>query len=355
MSADYPTDVAYFTRYSKHELARIELPAAGDARRMIKQLSGDWSAAELPHRCSQMFIEPVLYKHASKLPSVSLRHGVRLTGFTDHGDHVEVSATRVAEIRPSLFGHPGWSGATARAVSCVGNLGSATSAKPGRNATSWADACTCCIFARPHLYDVIPHGKAWMYWAFNRERRSFMCSIDGRGEFVFHTQIGRRGRRRGQRRARSRHVGTGHRRAVPGRDPGALGMDLGVCAGRRALSARARFIGGRCCAFVHAERRARLQHRHRRRGESGLEARGDGQWMGGAESYRQLRERAAARRATQHDLRARFRGGHRGCSGPGDRGRVPRRRLGAPARRNLPERGGARGIQHSWNNFWRAL
>jgi 2-polyprenyl-6-methoxyphenol hydroxylase-like FAD-dependent oxidoreductase len=64
MSADYPTDVAYFTRYAKHELARIELPAAGDARRMIKQLSGDWSAAELPHRCSQMFIEPVLYKHA---------------------------------------------------------------------------------------------------------------------------------------------------------------------------------------------------------------------------------------------------------------------------------------------------
>jgi hypothetical protein len=34
-------------------LGFAEVLAGGDARRMIKQLSGDWSAAELPHRRSQ--------------------------------------------------------------------------------------------------------------------------------------------------------------------------------------------------------------------------------------------------------------------------------------------------------------
>src|SRR5215470_9765248 len=50
---DYPTDVAYFTRFTSHELARFSLPTARNARDLIKTLSGSWSAAELPHRCSQ--------------------------------------------------------------------------------------------------------------------------------------------------------------------------------------------------------------------------------------------------------------------------------------------------------------
>ena len=41
----------------------------------------------------------------------------------------------------------------------------------------------------PELYHVIPHDRAWMYWAFNRERRSFMATLDGRERFAFHTQL----------------------------------------------------------------------------------------------------------------------------------------------------------------------
>src|SRR5579862_216781 len=37
---DYPTDVAYFTRIARHELARFEQPAAGAARDLVKTLSG---------------------------------------------------------------------------------------------------------------------------------------------------------------------------------------------------------------------------------------------------------------------------------------------------------------------------
>ncbi len=37
---DYPTDIAYFTRFTKHELARIKLPSARQASKIIMTLTG---------------------------------------------------------------------------------------------------------------------------------------------------------------------------------------------------------------------------------------------------------------------------------------------------------------------------
>ena len=45
MPPDYPTDIAYFTRYTGHELARLSLPTAAQAVRDVKKLGGSWSAA----------------------------------------------------------------------------------------------------------------------------------------------------------------------------------------------------------------------------------------------------------------------------------------------------------------------
>ena len=36
---------------------------------------------------------------------------------------------------------------------------------------------------------VIPHAPAWQYWAVNRERRAVLISLNGRDEFVVHTQL----------------------------------------------------------------------------------------------------------------------------------------------------------------------
>ena len=88
MPPDFPTDIAYFTRFAKYELARFKLPSSREAKQMISSLSGSWSAAELPHRCNQKFIEPVLRRHAERLPSVSVNYGWRMTAWRDAGDHV---------------------------------------------------------------------------------------------------------------------------------------------------------------------------------------------------------------------------------------------------------------------------
>jgi len=57
LPADFPTDIAYFTRFAMHELARFRLPSAREARERIARLSGSWSAAELQHRVSQKYVE----------------------------------------------------------------------------------------------------------------------------------------------------------------------------------------------------------------------------------------------------------------------------------------------------------
>ena len=37
---DYPTDIGYFTRYTKYELGRFRLPSARDAQRLVRTVGG---------------------------------------------------------------------------------------------------------------------------------------------------------------------------------------------------------------------------------------------------------------------------------------------------------------------------
>src|SRR5690606_16919233 len=89
LPADFPTDIAYFTRFATHELARFSLPSARQARTSVRQLAGSWSAAELPHRVSQKFVETVLHRHALNHASNTLAYGWRLLSF-EQSEHAVI-------------------------------------------------------------------------------------------------------------------------------------------------------------------------------------------------------------------------------------------------------------------------
>jgi 2-polyprenyl-6-methoxyphenol hydroxylase-like FAD-dependent oxidoreductase len=95
LPSDHPTDIAYFTRYARHELARIVLPTAAEATVKIKTMSGSWSAAELPHRVSQKFVEKTLRRHAESWAIADVRYGWRLEQFHDDGKTVTASVRPV--------------------------------------------------------------------------------------------------------------------------------------------------------------------------------------------------------------------------------------------------------------------
>ena len=182
---DYPTDICYFTRYAGHELARFALPSSRDARMLARSLGGSWSAAELPHRGSQMFIERVLRDEAAKLRSVSLRYGCRLAGFEQGERGVILQLDPGGEpVRAQwLVGCDGARSGVRRA------LGIGWTGETGIQRDFMGGRMMAMHFRSPDLYAVIGRPPAWMYWTFNAGRRSFMAAIDGVDAFVFHTQL----------------------------------------------------------------------------------------------------------------------------------------------------------------------
>jgi 2-polyprenyl-6-methoxyphenol hydroxylase-like FAD-dependent oxidoreductase len=183
---DFPTDVAYFTRFARHELARFSLPSSRDARQLVTTLSGSWSAAELPHRCNQKFIEPVLRRHAEALPSVSVNYACRMTGFRDRGETIEVDLDNGQKVQTRyLVGADGPRSAVRQALG-IRYAGETGVTRPFVGGRMYA------VYARmPQFYREVPHRPAWMNVAFNPQRRCFMPAVDGKGEFAFHTQLHR--------------------------------------------------------------------------------------------------------------------------------------------------------------------
>ncbi|GLH80633.1 hypothetical protein SSBR45G_55420 [Bradyrhizobium sp. SSBR45G] len=189
LPADYPTDVAYFTRYTSYELARFQLPSAARATELVKGMSGSWSAAELPHRVSQKYVEAILRRHAQALPGITLHYGHRLVGHAadDKGITAEVAGVsdgaRFQVKADFLIGADGPRSAVRQSlgISYGGTTGVQRDFMGGRMLAVYLRA--------PQFYASVPHAQAWMYVCFNRDRRAFMASVNGSDEFAFHTQL----------------------------------------------------------------------------------------------------------------------------------------------------------------------
>lgn len=185
----HPTDIAYFTRFARHELARLRLPTAARATEQIKTMSGSWSAAELPHRVSQKYVEAVLREHAEQRTGRGIGFGWRLQSFDDTPDGV------VAQVVSVEGGDPvtvrarylvGADGARSGVRTALGiDMGGAT----GLQRQFMGGKMFAIYLRAPTFYARFPHHIAWMYVSVNHERRVFMASVDGHGEFAFHAAV----------------------------------------------------------------------------------------------------------------------------------------------------------------------
>jgi 2-polyprenyl-6-methoxyphenol hydroxylase-like FAD-dependent oxidoreductase len=186
---DHPTDIAYFTRFSAYELARLELPTAAEAVRKVKELGGSWSAAELPHRVSQKFVEAALCRHAQAFPLNDIRYGWLLEGFSDIGSGIE------AAVRPAQGG----AALRVRSRYLVGadgprsmvrrRLGIGWQGETGRLRDFMGGKMFAVYLRAPGLRAATPHRPAWMYVAVNSERRAFLVAVDGVAEYAFHAAV----------------------------------------------------------------------------------------------------------------------------------------------------------------------
>ena len=186
---DFPTDIAYFTRFACHELARFQLPSAQEARTRMASATANWNSAELPHRVSQKYVEQVLRRHAERLQGVSVNYGWRVVDFAEDADGVCVEIVAVESgARKLVRGRYVAAGDGARSF-VRRKLGITYEGETGVERDFFGGRMFALYLHAPNFYDVVPHAPAWMNVTFNRDRRAFMCAVDGKGEFAFHTQL----------------------------------------------------------------------------------------------------------------------------------------------------------------------
>lgn len=189
LPADHPTDIAYFTRYTGHELARLQLPTAAQAVTKIKTMDGSWSAAELPHRVSQKFVETTLRRQAEALPGIDVRYGWALESFEDGGSHVQ-ARVQASAGGAALDVHAAYLvGADGPRSAVRSTLGIAWDGASGVKREFMGGKMFAVYLRAPDFYGVFPHARAWMYVSVNPQRRAFMASVDGQSEFAFHAAV----------------------------------------------------------------------------------------------------------------------------------------------------------------------
>ena len=184
---EFPTDIAYFTRFSRHELARFSLPSSRDAKG--RAASTAWPGPELPHRVSQKFVEQVLRRHAEALPGNEIRYGWRLIDFAENADGVECVVEEAASGRRESICSEYLFGADGPRSFVRERLGFGYAGETGVIRDFMGGRMFALYVRCPDFYRVVPHAPAWMNVTFNNDRRAFMAAVDGRGEFAFHTQL----------------------------------------------------------------------------------------------------------------------------------------------------------------------
>ena len=186
---DHPTDIAYLTRFSGTELARLRLPTAAAAPQAIKNMSGSWSAAELPHRVSQKYVEVCLHRHAQQQASVEMRYGWQLQEFTDTGVGIEAVVASVNDGQTLNVKADYMVGADGARSMVRHQLGITWGGATGFKRKFMGGKMLAVYLKAPDFYARNPNDRAWMYVVVNPELRAFIMSVDGVSEFAFHIQM----------------------------------------------------------------------------------------------------------------------------------------------------------------------
>ena len=189
LPANHPTDIAYFTRFAHRELARIRLPTAAQAMRQVQSMTGSWSAAELPHRVSQKFVEQTLRRHAEGWPCVDLRYGWTLEAFDDAGGAVHAVVRPVSGQAPCAVKAQFLVGADGARSMVRRQLGIGWEGESGIQRAFMGGKMFAVYLRSAEFVSRLSERKAWMYVAVNHERRAFMASVDGKSEFALHVAL----------------------------------------------------------------------------------------------------------------------------------------------------------------------
>ena len=186
---EHPTDVVYVTRFTGHELARLNMPAG---KSKIEK-PGPWGdtllTPEPMHRSNQFYFEPLLKTHADSYAKSDIRFGWQLTRFEDFEDWVEaeieeLSTGKALSIRCEYL------------VGCDGSrsmvrrqLGYHFSGRTSSGGDFYDGDMISAYFSAPGVYDALAMPIGWKYYTINNDIRTDCITLDGKGEFMMLAEM----------------------------------------------------------------------------------------------------------------------------------------------------------------------
>ncbi|HEY5210317.1 MAG TPA: FAD-dependent oxidoreductase [Stellaceae bacterium] len=183
LPAEFPNDIAYRTTATGIEVARIPIP--GRATRYTDKSGPDgwWPTPEPAHRINQIYLEPILFRHAAAMPTLRILTRTRC-------DEVTQSARGVTASVLDLDTGERQSIACDYLVGCDGGR---SEIRRAIGATLSGDAVVQRVqstFIRaPSLLGLMRHPPCWGTFAVNPRRTGNMYAIDGRETWLIHNYL----------------------------------------------------------------------------------------------------------------------------------------------------------------------
>lgn len=189
LPGDFPQDIAYFTRYARHELARLPGLTREEARSRRARHDDRWPTPEPLHRAQQMLIEPVLLDQVKRYPSVSLQLGTRVNrvepiqgGGAVFGETVDTGAPVHLEANYVV----GCDGPRSRVREALGIRYEGLR----EDDRDFMGGRMLTVYYRSRdFYTATGKRPSWQYWAINRQCRGLTMSIDGGDQMACALQL----------------------------------------------------------------------------------------------------------------------------------------------------------------------
>lgn len=183
LPADYPNDCVYRTVVTGPEITRIPIPSRSERGSDFEGPDTKWPTPEPPHRINQIYLEPVLFAHASKSPNITIFCETEVidVGQDEPGAHCVVRDLASGGTR-TLKGQ--------YLVGCDGGRSLVRSAIGARFVGDPVIQRVQSTYIRaPRLLGLIPGRPGWMNLSLNPRRCGNTIAIDGRETWLIHSYL----------------------------------------------------------------------------------------------------------------------------------------------------------------------
>ena len=183
LPADYPADVVSTTTVTGIELSRLVLPSRSERYAAKNGADTWWPTPEPPHRINQIYLEPVLFEHATLQPRIRILNRTEVESFTQD-EH------RVLAVAHDLDSGERMSIAGTYLVGCDGGKSAIRKAIGAKFAgTPEVQRVQSTYISAPGLIDLLPGKRAWMYLSLNPRRCGMTIAIDGHERWLVHNVL----------------------------------------------------------------------------------------------------------------------------------------------------------------------